>query len=122
MELSSILRGNERIGPDRAALGSDIGFVVVCGMPFDADHPWGESHVAHALAQRYPVLCVDRPVWLHQPGALRSRFPSLRRASPTMSVLTPLALPGSDRPRVQDFSATVSTRLTRSSSRLRCRL
>jgi glycosyltransferase involved in cell wall biosynthesis len=69
-------------------------------MPFGGSPPFSDTHLPRALARRRRVLVIDRPLSLHhwrpgQPWRLRRR---LVRCGPQLWRLTPLALPGSDRP------------------------
>lgn len=68
--------GGPAIGPSRTGVTStmdpsaspadiaDWGAIVVCGMPFDGDPPFADTHLARALSTRRPVLAIDRPVRL----------------------------------------------------------
>lgn len=67
------------------------GAIVVCGMPFDGDPPFADTHLARALSQRRPVLAVDRPSRLGRGGDR-----GVDQVGPNLWRIAPRCLPRAD--------------------------
>lgn len=93
--------------PTESTTRGPVGFIVVCGMPFDESPPFGDTHLGRALAADAPTLVVDRPRAVNRlvstsggrrhftgPWPVLSPIPG----RPGSWVLRPVALPGSERP------------------------
>ncbi len=74
------------------------GAIVVCGMPFDGEPPFSDTHLPRALARDHRVLVVERPLPVHR-GA-RSLRARVEQIGERLWKIQPLALPGPDRPRL----------------------
>lgn len=93
--MSSVVQGPatlQRGGGPHNPEGAPWGAVVVCGMPFDGDPPFADTHLARALAQYRPVLAVDRPARLGS-GVTRG----VRAVGTNLWAVTPRCLPRADR-------------------------
>ena len=95
------------------------GLVVICaGTPWDGI-PFPEHHVAERLARRHaPVLYVDPPVShvtarRHPEYAASLQGPRLRLIEPRLARLTPVVLPGVERPLVRSANQALVRRSIR---------
>jgi len=97
-----------RVPPELA----DYGFIVMCGMPFGGDVPWGDTQLARALARYHPVLVVDRPIPTRRLRRLADTVPHLAPVGPRLTLLRYPGAPGSTRrgsARATDRAATIAT-------------
>lgn len=75
--------------PDSADDGTSWDVVVVCGMPFGQSPPFGDTHLARALARRHRVLVIDRP----RPAQRLRRAPIVETVSDRLAVYRPFTTP-----------------------------